>query len=223
MQITADPALKAAALLKLRDEYGMDIQRPGMHQSELSYCLTKAYWNRREFMPPSETEAMLFAIGFAMERVVFKGQEQPEELKLDGISLSLDSLQLFGPVDLKTTRMRAAGRKGEGGFQVPEGWKRQMAAYTYAINRLGLATDLSFGIVVIHLVEPEITAWRLSWEWEELQAHWDWLLDRSNMLESMLAGSNPMPYQSNEDWECKGCRYLLLCQLYGSTEGRNGA
>jgi hypothetical protein len=218
MQVTEDPQLKQQVVAALRTEFGMDSHRPGMHQSELSYCLTKAYWERTAPMPPTETEVTLWSIGFALERVIFVGQQQPEPLVLDGVTLSLDSLSLFGPVDLKSTRMRANGRKGEGGFQVPDRWKKQMAAYTYALIMLGLATEPSFGIVVMHLVEPKITAWQLTWEMHELAEHWAWLMDRSNQLENMLATQQPMPYQSNESWECEHCRYSLMCSMQKSLE-----
>lgn len=212
MQITPDPDLRQAALDALRKEYGLTQHRSGLHQSELSYCLTKSYWDRSEYYsPPTEHELKLFTIGFALERVMLRPhEEQPPEIVIDGISMSLDTINLFGPADLKSTRMSPNGRKGEDGFQFPNGWVKQFAAYCKA---LGI---LSFGVVVVHLIQPEIAAWRIQFTQEELDDHWGWLLDRSNQLESMLNSRNPAPFETNEEYECAGCRYKLLCELTAS-------
>lgn len=231
MKIEADAELRKQALGALRSEYNMEVQRPGLHQSELSHCLSLSYWDRTDPQPIDETRVLLFAVGFGLERVLLGREQTPEPIVLDGITLSLDSLKLFGPVDLKSTRMRAAGRKGEDGFQFPPGWIRQMAAYRYTLNQLipdasvslYEATDdsQSFGVIVVHLVEPEISAWRITYTPEELQSHWDWLLQRKVALERMLATESPEPFHHNEEWECgqgtnHSCSRLLSCQLFAS-------
>ena len=227
MLIEEDPALRAAALDLLRSEYGMAEQRPGLHQSQLSYCLTKAYRDIREPIPPTDTEVKLFAIGFGLERVLLASEQSPAEIVVDGISCSLDTISLFGPSDLKSTRMRAAGRKGEGGFQIPQGWIRQFMAYRYALNyKYGYAIEepsgkiydeyLQFNVIIIHLIEPELSAYRLHFTAEELEENWSWLLTRASQLESMLAANDPMPFLFAEPWECKSCRYNLMCSLEAS-------
>ena len=212
MLISPDPQLKAEAISLLRKEYGLTQHRDGFHQSELSYCLTKSYWDRTAWQPPTDYELKLFCIGFALERVMLRPhEEQPPEIVLDGISISLDTLELFGPADLKSTRMAPNGRKGEDGFQFPQGWIKQFAAYCKALK------VTTFGVVVVHLIQPEIAGWRITFTQAELDGHWDWLLNRKAQLESMLAASNPAPFETNEAWECDGCRYKLTCDLYKMT------
>ena len=248
MKIETDPVLRQQAINALRDEYQMTTQRPGVHQSDLSYCLSKAYWNRVDPMPPTEHEVLLFAIGFGMERVLLSREETPAEIVVDGISLSLDTIKLFGPVDLKTTRMSPTKDKGcvvcgqprsghpgqsqghkyepdRGDFNMPEGWKRQFMAYRYGLNMTAPPTnepqpvDYSFGAIVIHLIQPEVTAWQLTFTHNELVENWNYLLERHSQLDRMLAAQDPMPYQWNEDYECNGCRFSLLCSLEASLKG----
>ncbi len=249
MQITEDSELRKKAIAALVSEYKMDQQRPETHQSELSYCLTKAYWNVVDPEPPTEKEVLLFSIGFGMERVLLSKEGTPAELEVDGIRCSLDTVDLFGPSDLKTTRLRATGRtyclicndpyRGHSQrthghsyqrsepeqFVWPEGWKRQFAAYRRVLNiyaeRNGEPVGFTFGAIVMHLVEPEMTAWRIVYTREELEENWARLLTRRDWLESMIAAQNPEPFQTNEDWECKNCRYLLRCQLEGSLNALN--
>ena len=232
MIIEPAPELREAALNALRAEYQMDEQRPGMHQSELGYCLTKSYWRRVDPLPPTDREVGLWAIGFSMERVLLSRETTPEPLVVDGITLSLDTIDLFGPADLKTTRMSPEGKSGgcaicgevrkdhskdhkyeageKTGFEFPDGWKKQFAAYCY-----GMGIE-SFGVIVVHLIQPEVTAWRITFTHNELVANWEWMLDRSNHLESMLAAGDPQPFRHNEDWECKSCVYYTRCGLEAS-------
>ncbi len=229
MQIEPAPDLRASMVQALRDEYLNDRSGDGFHQSELAHCLTKSYRDRLEPMPPTDHEIKLFAIGFGMERVILRHHEPaPEPFEVDGITLSLDSLGLLGmPLDIKTTRMRAAGRKGEDGFQLPEGWKRQFAAYRYGLNvqrvAAGLTPEYHFGVICYHLIEPEVTAWQVIYTHNELVEHWQWLLGRKATLGRLLADRVPEPFQHNDgqspdSWECKGCCHSLTCQLEASLE-----
>lgn len=160
MQINPAPELRTQAIQALKDEYGIDKNRPGLHQSELSYCLTKSYWNKTDYIPPDDHAAVMFGIGFAMERVMLE-RDHPDPIEIDGITMSLDSLKAFGiPIDLKTTRLASEKSNGCGlcgepykghswvknghkyvtgektPFELPKGWVRQAMAYGYALNRV---------------------------------------------------------------------------------------
>ncbi len=71
-------------------------------------------------------------------------------------------------------------------------------------------------MVVIHLVEPEVTAWTATFTRDELDAHWEWLMGRKDQLHLMMVNADPQPFVHNEDWECKNCRYNLRCSLEAS-------
>lgn len=253
MLIQPDPELRKQVIDAIAKEYNIGSGRPGLHQSELIYCLTKSYWARTDPEPPTEKEVLLFSVGFMMERVIFK--ETPEPIELDSITVSLDSIVPFGPIDLKTTRRWAKGRKDEDGFQWPESWKKAFAAYRYVLNHMcicghaaayhkddwcthpGLPTcycrggftrpepSYTFGAVVLHLMEPEMSAWTITYTPEELEAHWEYLLERRDQFHLMLVNDDPQPFVHNEAWECRDCTYLMRCQLQGSLdqlEGKSG-
>lgn len=224
MLIESDPEFRRNALNALRAEYSTDEGRQGLHQSELVYCLTKSWRLRNEPLPATDKEVMLWSIGFGMERVLLSRELTPEPIVVDGISLSLDTLKLFGPADLKTTRMRAKGRKGSDGFELPQGWKRSFAAYRYGLNvqreTEGLEPEYTFGVICVHLIEPEVTAWQITFTPNELIDNWFWFLRRKANFERMLDTDSPEPFQhlEGEDWQCQHCQYSLTCQLQGSLE-----
>lgn len=223
MIFAPDPQLREDALQALRDEYKMDVTRPGLHQSALANCLTKAYFDKTAFLPPSNRQVGIFVVGFAFERVLLaREMDRPESFEVDGITLSLDTKNLFGPADLKTTRKSENGRKGEDGFQPSSSWPIQFKSYRYGLNRTG-DVGYDFGVIVLHLISGEVTAWRYVFTQQELEENWDWLLSRKRQLEWMLAHEDPQPFQHNaktDKWsECDDCVYALKCGLLASLQG----
>ncbi len=211
----------------LSAEYQLGGQREGIHVSDVNHCLSKSFWARKDPAPPSEDEIGFWSIGWALERVMIE-RLHVEPFEVDGITMSIDFKLPDGTIaDLKTTRMAPQGRKGEGGFQMPESWLKQFAAYRYGWNERALRVTrnsddygFDFGVVVVHLIQPEIQCWRVSWTQNELNQAWEETLDRANVLESMLASDNPMPYEWRlGEWECKGCSRSLACGLAKSVEG----
>ena len=214
MLIEPAPELRSAMLELLKKEYQLEQQREGLHLSSLIYCLTKFYWDKHEPLPPTDKEVQLWSIGLALERVMIS-KLHVDELEVDGIKMNPD-FHLILPADLKSTRMRASGRKGEDGFQFPDGWRKQFAAYRYGLNQVEGTNRLDFGVIVMHLIQPEITAWKAWFTQSELEDNWSWILERASALDSMEAAGDPMPFQHNEDWECEHCRYSLMCGLKAS-------
>ena len=241
MIIEPDPVLKDAMLQALRDEYQTDAQRPGMHLSSVSYCLTKAYWERVEPQPPTETEVSLWSIGFALERVMIAKMHM-EPLVVDGITMTPDFQLLGMPADLKSTRMaptrsdgcaicgtpyRGHDRDALGHnyeptsrpFDFPIGWQRQFMGYRYGLNTQQAEPAYDFGVVVMHVVPAQLTAWRVYFTHNELVENWQWVLQRASDLENMLAAQAPEPFQHlGFEGECTHCRFKLTCELTASLE-----
>ena len=228
MIITEDRELRGQMLDILKTEYALEGGRTGIHVSDLTHCLTRTYWDKTDPQPLSDTEVGLFSIGWGMERSMIS-RMHVEPFEVDGITMSLDFRLPDGTIaDLKTTRLSPRGRKDQDGFQMPEGWLRQFAAYRYGWNALSerevtypkLALErpaYDFGVVVVHLIQPEITCWRVEWTPQELNNAWADLQDRANALESMLNSNDPQPYQHRlGDWECTGCSRALACGLAAS-------
>jgi hypothetical protein len=104
------------------------------------------------------------------------------------------------------------------GFEWPEGWKRQMLGYRYGLNVANGTSKLDFSVVVLHLIQPKLTAWRAHFSLEEQQANWDWLKTRRDTLLQMYETNDPQPFTHNESWECSNCRYSLVCGLRASID-----
>ncbi len=219
------PVLREQMLTVLRDEYNLGGTREGLHVSDLIYCLTKTYWKGVEPEPPTEDEIGLWAIGWALERVMIS-RLHVEPLEVDGIVGTIDFAFPDGtPADLKTTRMAPGGLKGAGGFVMPEGWLRQFKSYLYMLNRTYDTPAMrghSFGVVAVHLIQPEIKVWHLQFSDAELEQNWAEMLMRKDALEEIRRTDDPQPYQHRlGEWECKNCAYNLRCGLAASLAKRS--
>ena len=63
---------------------------------------------------------------------------------------------------------------------------------------------------------PDIYAETIEFTDEEIQENWEKILGRKEVLDlSLLNDTPPVPYQNCYDWECKYCRYQLVCQTLG--------
>ncbi len=236
MIIEEAPDLKESMLQALRAEYMTDRQRPGLHLSTLVYCLTKGYWDATDPEPPTEQEVKLWSIGYALERVMI-ARLHVEPMVVDGITMTPDFALSGVPSDLKSTRMAptqsdgcavcglawkahaGAGHQYEKTsrpFNFPIGWQRQFMGYRYGFNQQEQPA-YDFAAIVFHLIQPELTAWRVHFTHNELVENWNWVLERADQYSSMLAAQEPMPFQwLAYEGECAHCRYALRCQLTAS-------
>jgi len=221
MRFYRDPQIERELLDRLKKKYLTE--RTGTHVSTLIYCLTKGYFDMTDPLPPTDTEMILFSVGFALEEVILRDEDSPvpEPLVLAGIHMSrdyVDTIQGQG-LDLKTTRMYP-GTDGEPKRGWSEGWKKQFMAYALAMesakylgdDSVELPETFSYGVAIIYISAAELAAGTLTFTQQEVMDNWDYLLGRKEVYEAYIkADTVPTPFQWNEDWECKNCRYRMRC------------
>src|SRR5262249_21245370 len=69
--------------------------------SDLTHCLTQSYWDRVDFIPPTDEKALAFARGWLLEDFTID-DIHVEPFEVDGILLSVDAY-LGLPIDIKST------------------------------------------------------------------------------------------------------------------------
>jgi len=220
MKITQNPEIVNEILGRLVEEYVEEREFP--HATQLIYCLTKSYFDITHNTKPTNEELLLFAIGWGLERVLLETKSEPGQK--DGIHYSPDFVTLKGgKAELKTTRL--SSKKTEGPvYQLPDGWLKQMMAYCYANG------GNEYHLVVYHIVgqwrppDPKLVGLTLEFTDEELEENWQTLLARRDFLSNALETSTPpAPYEYHlGDWECKNCRYKIICEAFTVMEERSG-
>jgi len=211
VQITPNKNLELCILRFLVDEYRTE--KPFPHLTELIYCLTRSYLDRKEPMPPTEREILLFALGFGLEKLLLKQLRTHILGNVDGVHYEMDFLSFTGiPGELKTTRASSKKFAEEEGF-FPETWKRQILGYMYCQN------ILKYELIVLFLMGdykppfPQLACYTIEASTEELEKNWQWILERKTILSNAIEKSILPPPVFHFDWECKECRYSIRCEV----------
>lgn len=206
LNIKKNDELASSLLREMYREYSED--RAGMHPSvsDLIYCLTKSYYNSLEvgkLEPPDKTK-LYFLIGLGLEASLLTARKLKQTYgTYEGIHYHVDS-QDQGLLELKSTRMSPKTIEEKG---PSAGWIKQAKSYCKATG------VTSFDLAIVHLIQPQFDVYRVSFEQRELDSHWEWMLERKQVWDrAKEVGEAPAAFQHNEEWECKECPYLLVCQ-----------
>ena len=204
--------------------------REGIHVSDLTRCLTMNHWSRvfPQDTVPDQT-LMYFAAGWGLEEVLLSDGEgsQPETLYWEGIHLTRDYITLQGHgLDLKTTRMSPADN-GEPKRGWPDTWMRQLKSYSYVETMMKYgdipADGATYAVAIFYIIQGQLAVIDLHFSFEELMENWDWIQERKRHEEiarqefernSMDLTLFATPYNWNEPWECKTCRFKQYCELW---------
>ena len=192
-------------------------QWPGV--TTLIYCLTKAYWERTLARPiPNRQTLLYFVTGLALEKTLIWAWQGSEELagEHEGIFYHIDGWDgdVNRLIEFKSTRSRIT----KGTIKVGDKrdilasdyssmWMKQMAAYAY------IKGIENVRLIVLHLMEPEILVWDIEFDKIDIMSNQMMLQSRrTDLLKAVETGKPPKPFTTNEDWECKNCVWLALCE-----------
>ena len=197
----------------------MKLDKPLPHVTELIYCLTRSWYDRFDYIPLAPKEIVLFSIGVELGKGLLRTHRQEIGGVLDGIHYSIDFMdpekQYHSPPpsvmgrlgELKSTRM--SPKKLPEDF--PLTWRKQLLAYMKANNSLEAIYS------VIYVQPAVMKVWEVTATQSEVEENWAWLLERKETYMDFIAtGKPPTPFQYNESWECKFCRYKLICDAADS-------
>jgi hypothetical protein len=218
MERIPNPEMEQYALDHIANLYNIRKVRDRIHLSTLIYCLTSSYFDFTQPILPTEEEVMLFALGYGLQDVLTPQEAETPVFEKEGIVYSPDYLlQIDGKYfEIKTTRM--SYDKPE----YPETWIEYImgGCYIRDINE--------YELVVLHMMGnwkppfPKIRAETLRFDQEELLHNWYRTIGRRNMLLSSLEANHvPEPGKWCKDWECKYCRYKVVCDAL-KLEERDG-
>lgn len=187
---------------QISERYGILLTREGIHATDCIYCLRKPFWNRTNPLPPTPTEILYFIRGLGMQDAML-GKGSPSEITHEGITLSPDYYKDGVLVELKTTTI---GVKRLDAYDFPEGWVKQLMAYCYVLK---LKSAI---LIVLTLIRSELLSYVLTFEEEELEANWKWVVERAKQLmEAYTINVEPAEATEEENWQCSNCRYALRC------------
>lgn len=179
---------------------------------DVGLCLQKTLYRRILKDPPplSDKSILFFASGVCFEHwLVAKSIPVKER---EGITRTLDDSNIFGAVELKSTRSNCDKFNPITAYPW---WLSRMKTYCYIdrINRMHLVVFFWVGNRAENQIE--LKAWSIEFTDEEIRDNWIKIKERANILtQCMESGENiPREFLTVRDWECKSCQFLTVCYI----------
>jgi len=223
MEIIEDREFRQELLQKIeRREFK---ERTGVHGSDLIYCLNKQALRKLNPLDVSDSELLLFSLGWSTQRWLTGQDEDEPEKEVDGIIVTCDALYETKPWELKCTFQSSNKPIAENVH-----WIRQIMAQCYItgtkvayLSRLEVMGNWKsiFGKKEEKKLpenrKPTLHAYRLEFSTSELLANWLWLKARRSLYLKVLESGELLPrvqaLASGQEWECGWCNYYgVECQ-----------
>jgi hypothetical protein len=227
MEIIQDLEAKQEILDRMATlEFG---NRTGIHQSDLVFCLNKAYLRRVCPKKPKEHEVLRMARGTASQRWLTRKLEDEPTVELDGIQVTPDALWKDGtPWELKETDASST-REVLGSVHYVRQLMNQCKVLGVRTARLSRLFNLGnwkwvykpkdpakIQALVAEFGEdweahPLLDVTRFEFTQEEIDRNWEMMKARRDLLLKLLDSQallpKPQALMSGMDWECKDCPY----------------
>jgi len=217
MRRVDNPELKRQVLNHLAGLYKIKEVRESNHLSSYVTCRTRTFLDQRQAAEPTDEEVMLFALGFGLQDVLTPKNMEPIVYTYEDVIYSPD--MSFTPttsdiqqlIELKTTRKSARYHYMDD--SVPVTW------LDYMMGGCKIRGTTQYDLVVLYMMGdfsppfPVIYCDTFTFEEEEIDANWEKITYNKGVLDAALADNiPPTPFANCYDWECKYCRYKLVCE-----------
>ncbi len=215
-----NPELKRKILDHLADLYKIREVRESNHLSSYVACRTKSFFDAKGTTEPTEEEVMLFALGYGLQDVLTPKSIEPVVYRKEGVIYRPDLPMIWtGNLgEIKTTRKSAKYHYMED--SLPLTWIDYMAAGCY------LTDTVKYDLAILYMMGnysppfPQIYAETIQFSADEIDKNWWKILDQKMVLDfALTSGNPPESYKNCYDFECKYCRYKLICETIARADG----
>jgi len=213
-----NPELKRKVLDHLSNLYHIKEIREPNHLSSYVYCRTKGFLDQKQTSVPNDEEVMLFALGYGLQDVLTPKDATAPLIEKCGIMYRPDFILSVRQNEIKTTRKSARNHYLD--EYIPQTWLDYMMGGCYMME------TSEYDLIVLYMMGdyappfPQLYCDTFYFDKIDLDNNWEKLLIRKETLdESLVSGSPPVPFANCYDWECKFCRYRLVCNTVATALG----
>jgi len=210
-----NPELSRKILDHLASLYKIKEVREPNHLSSYVYCRTKGFLDQKQAIEPTDEEVMLFALGYGLQDVLTPKDATAETYEFEGIIYRPDMTMTRGEVErlqeLKTTRRSA--KKHYIDEEIPVTW------LAYMMGGCKIRDTNQYDLIVLYMMGgysppfPQLYTDTFYFTEEEIEDNWHTIKHNKEVLDSALEQNKPpTPFGHCYDWECKNCRYKLICE-----------
>jgi len=205
---TLNPELDGLVMKHLTEKFNLLHHRPAgeFHLSSAVYCITRAFWESTTPCDPSDEELMLFALGYGLQDVITPTGATAPTFTKDNIIYRPDFVLKVGDTELgeiKTSRMGLKTLEAS----IPHTWECYIKGGCY------IREQLTYNLSVLLIIPSKIRSETLTFTPEEIADNWDRILERKMVYDIAIRDNTPpAPGSYCYEWECKSCRYKILCE-----------
>ena len=210
--------LKRKVLDHLADLYHIKEGREHNHLSSYVTCRTKSFLNYKQAAEPNDEEVMLFALGYGLQDVLTPKDAEAPLIDRYGILYRPDMILSVRQNEIKTTRKSAKNHYLD--EYIPQTWIDYMMGGCYMMD------TNEYDLIVLYLMGnyappfPLLYCDTFYFDDVELEGKWAEIMERKRILdEAVETGVPPVPFVNCFEWECKVCRYSLVCNAITSAMG----
>ena len=213
-----NPELKRKILDHLADLYKIKEVREAGHLSSYITCRTRSFLDQQATVEPTEQEVMLFALGYGLQDVITPKDATAPVIRKDGIVYSPDMILSSRLNEIKTTRKSAKYHYMDDGLPVT--WVDYIMGGCYMMEKT------EYDLIILYMMGnysppfPDIYAETVQFDNKEIADNWRKILTQKAVLDdAIVTGTPPTPFKHCYDWECKYCRYKMVCESIARTSG----
>lgn len=206
-----NPELKRKILTHLADLYKIKEVREQGHLSSYITCRTKSFLDHNQTTEPTDQEVLMFSLGYGLQDVLTPKDATAPVIEKNGIIYRPDMILSARLNEIKTTRKSAKYHFMDD--SLPLTWVDYMMGGCYMME------ETEYDLIILYMMGnysppfPDIYAETVQFDKDELVENWDKILRHKKILDdAILNGTPPVPFVNCYDWECKYCRYKLVCQ-----------
>lgn len=219
MKRTDNPELKRKVLDHLAQLYHIKEVREPNHLSSYVYCRTKGFLDQKQTTEANDEEVMLFALGYGLQDVLTPKDTEAPIIEVDGVIYRPDFVLSARQNEIKTTRKSAKYHFLD--EYLPQTWLDYMMGGCYMME------TNEYDLIVLYMMGnfsppfPQLYCDTFYFDTVELVQNWEMLMEHKAVLDKSLETNiAPEPFKNCYDWECKYCRYKLVCDTIAAAQGK---
>lgn len=206
MRVRENPAYVSELLQRIGRKM-VEERVPGIHVSDLLYCLPKSYWRKRLGTPDvvDEEATLVFLLGKGLHFLFEEGRPEVSRLT-DAIIASPDKFEVddISPIVIEFKTTRASSNKS---ILESKHYFDQLGAYCYVAGVRRGRLVVAYYSGNYKPPKPEMKAWDVTFSKRELELWWEELRRRKLILEEAVAYDRPPDVWLHYPWTCKYCEF----------------
>jgi len=218
MRRTENPEMRRKLLNHLASQYKIKEIREPNHLSSFVGCRTRTFFDQQQAIEPTDDEVMMFALGYGLQDVLTPEAVEEGYYDYKGVlyrpdmNFEANPSEIAKLLEMKTTRRSAKYHYID--TEIPVTWTMYMK------GGCKITGTTTYDLAVLYMMGnyappfPQLYCDKFYFNQDEIDENWQIIMRNKEVLDNAIElGKPPEPFAHCFGWECKFCRYKLMCQV----------